>query len=162
MYQHCICGRTLLGFQAGLLKRTCSSWFHPPRFDMTQSEIDSLPWAAFPGEVVVVAGPRDEKRHRQKVATIRCSTLLGMDVEKLFHTSRSSFSRNTCVVQLATERLCVVWHVQRNRKVSHARTGILWFSSVLEDILCSPSILKVLIFSGAYITTDPPHILVEL
>ena len=141
-----VCGKTLLRPRAGLLRRTCSSWLHPPRFDMTQSEIASLPQAVFPGRVVVVCSPEDEIVYRHDIDKIRNSRLLGMDVESLLHIGRSSFSCSTCLVQLTRRNLCVIWRVQRNLEKTDPRTGILWFSSVLKDILCNPLILKVRIF----------------
>ena len=126
---------------------TCSSWLHSPWFDMTQSEIDALPRATFPGRVVTVSRPEDEVFYCQEVSMIQCSTLLGMDVEELFNIRPSSFSCSTCLVQLAMEQLCVIWRVQQNLKETRPRTGVLWFSSVLKEILCNPSILKVCIFN---------------
>ena len=102
---------------------------HPPHLELKRNEIYSLPRATFRGRKIIVA-PGDEVKYRNHILKLANNQVLGFDVE--LHNLALP-----CLVQLASERVCIMWQLSRKA----VRTKKI--PPLLHSILTSPEVLKV-------------------
>ena len=107
------------------------------------SEVQSLPKARFPGQCFLINNPAVEEIQYEKAinSLLTGNDVLGFDMETRPSLSRGMCNRPPCLVQLASEEVCVMWRLRVERKSCNyvGRN----FPPLLCNILTSKNILKV-------------------
>ena len=103
-----------------------------------------FPKARFPGQCFLINNPAAEEiQHEKAIHSLLAGTdVLGFDAETRPSLGRGMGNRPPCLVQLASEEVCVMWRLQVEKKSCSYVGGS--FPPLLCNILTSKDILKVI------------------
>ena len=121
---------------------------HPPHLELKRSEIYSLPKATFRGRKImiprairhgqkIVIASSEESDYRDHILKLADNKVLGFDTEQNPTFFRGETPSWPCLVQLASERVCIMWRLGQDAVRSKR------LPPLLQSILTSAKVLKV-------------------